>query len=370
MKAIQNTSPKSSKSRVNFSLMTLLGVLSLVALFCAALRFATGFWASVANSVTFLILGATAVWWLTSPSSDQTFWRGFQIAGWLYVLLAFSSGFNHAKLALLTVKGLSQMQFYMPFTSVDSVSIEWHGSWFPGSVLERRNQEYRIHYSGYGPEWDEWVDTTRIRVSGLNEFVEIGNAFFTLILAVLGGVLSKWLAWRDGKTMRLLFIAVTAGTIVLGCVALFVPTEMWASGLFTMVFFLLMAATVGVFAAGPSRSSFMVGFVLFGWMYFAVHFGPIASAASGPRLLTSALVSHARNWLHPSTDFTALPPAYVRNVSIGYSLQVEEPIDGFHVVAHSNLLLFAAVLGGFLGQFIAARRNDRPASDDRPTLKD
>jgi hypothetical protein len=84
MKAIQNTSPKSSKSRVNFSLMTLLGVLSLVALFCAALRFATGFWASVANSVTFFILGATAVWWLVGSDVLARFsdcWMAVCIAG-------------------------------------------------------------------------------------------------------------------------------------------------------------------------------------------------------------------------------------------------------------------------------------------------
>ncbi|HZX32271.1 MAG TPA: caspase family protein [Rhodocyclaceae bacterium] len=46
----------------------------------------------------------------------------------------------------------------------DAVDVEWHGSWYPGSVLEVKSQgRYRIHYDGYDSSWDEVVGPDRIR---------------------------------------------------------------------------------------------------------------------------------------------------------------------------------------------------------------
>ncbi|MGE5492677.1 MAG: caspase family protein [Actinomycetota bacterium] len=50
------------------------------------------------------------------------------------------------------------------FVRGDAVDIEWHGSWYPGSVLEVKQQgRYRIHYDGYDSSWDEVVGPDRIR---------------------------------------------------------------------------------------------------------------------------------------------------------------------------------------------------------------
>lgn len=51
----------------------------------------------------------------------------------------------------------------MEFAVGDPVDVEWKGSWWPASVLEIRKDKYKIHYDGYGNEWDEFVDRTRIR---------------------------------------------------------------------------------------------------------------------------------------------------------------------------------------------------------------
>jgi hypothetical protein len=45
------------------------------------------------------------------------------------------------------------------------VEVEWQGEWYPATVLEVRGARYRIHYLGYGSDWDEWVDASRLRVS-------------------------------------------------------------------------------------------------------------------------------------------------------------------------------------------------------------
>lgn len=45
----------------------------------------------------------------------------------------------------------------------DSVDVKWKGSWYPASVLSVKNGRYKIHYDGYGSNWDEWVSDDRIR---------------------------------------------------------------------------------------------------------------------------------------------------------------------------------------------------------------
>ncbi|MDD5175859.1 MAG: caspase family protein [Sterolibacterium sp.] len=51
----------------------------------------------------------------------------------------------------------------MEFVAGDPVDVEWKGSWWPASVLEIRKDKYKIHYDGYGNEWDEFVGRSRIR---------------------------------------------------------------------------------------------------------------------------------------------------------------------------------------------------------------
>ena len=45
----------------------------------------------------------------------------------------------------------------------DSVQVNWKGAWYPAKVLEANNGKYKIHYDGYGDNWDEWVGNDRIK---------------------------------------------------------------------------------------------------------------------------------------------------------------------------------------------------------------
>lgn len=50
------------------------------------------------------------------------------------------------------------------FAVGDNVDVEWKGSWYPASVMEVKPQgNYKIHYDGYGGNWDEVVGPGRIR---------------------------------------------------------------------------------------------------------------------------------------------------------------------------------------------------------------
>lgn len=44
-----------------------------------------------------------------------------------------------------------------------SLFVEWHGSWWPAHVVKRTNDGRAvIHYDGWGAEWDEAVDASRM----------------------------------------------------------------------------------------------------------------------------------------------------------------------------------------------------------------
>lgn len=45
----------------------------------------------------------------------------------------------------------------------DAVQVEWRGSWYPAKVIGVSNGKYRIHYDGYGNEWDEFVGPSRMK---------------------------------------------------------------------------------------------------------------------------------------------------------------------------------------------------------------
>lgn len=45
----------------------------------------------------------------------------------------------------------------------DPVEVEWRGSWWPATLVERRGARWLVHYDGYGKDWDEVVTLERIR---------------------------------------------------------------------------------------------------------------------------------------------------------------------------------------------------------------
>lgn len=50
-----------------------------------------------------------------------------------------------------------------PFRKGDRVQVEWRGSWWPARVVDLvGDREWRIHYEGWGAQWDENVGPSRI----------------------------------------------------------------------------------------------------------------------------------------------------------------------------------------------------------------
>lgn len=354
-----------SSTGIRFSLFSMLGILTLVAIYCAALRFSTGFWAVLANSLTFAILAVSLVWRFTAVRCDRRFWTGFQIAGWMYAALAF---YPNASSAMLANHVLSYIQVRLPYSSPDSVFIEWHGTWFPGSIVERENAQFKIHYQGYGPEWDEWIRSDRLRAGGYTEFIQTGNALLTLVVAALGGFIAKRKKWR---TSMKLYVAVGIGIVLIGMgvVSLVTLNEVWASALFTLTVALFVTATILIATSDTPRSGFLVAFAVFGWCYLLIHFGPLGNAASTPRLLSTELIAFVQNWLVPPPT-PASPPnigftgttSYISSQVYPY---VPDTTATFQMIGHSQMMLLAGLCGGLLGLVFSWQRKQASERSDQ-----
>src|SRR4029450_10757548 len=72
------------------SLAALGAVLLLVSVYLAALRQSSTWAVELALTLTIGVLAAGLLWALFSPTANRWFWLGFQLAGWGYLLLAFS----------------------------------------------------------------------------------------------------------------------------------------------------------------------------------------------------------------------------------------------------------------------------------------
>jgi sRNA-binding protein len=59
----------------------------------------------------------------------------------------------------------------------DAVLVEWRGSWYKSTILEVRGAEYKIHYTGWGAEWDEVVGPSRIKPQAASSSVTIAQSW-------------------------------------------------------------------------------------------------------------------------------------------------------------------------------------------------
>lgn len=51
----------------------------------------------------------------------------------------------------------------LPYRLGDAVQVSWKGKWYRATVIQLSQNKTKIHYDGYGNEWDEWVSGDRIR---------------------------------------------------------------------------------------------------------------------------------------------------------------------------------------------------------------
>ncbi|MBX3438933.1 MAG: caspase family protein [Planctomycetaceae bacterium] len=49
------------------------------------------------------------------------------------------------------------------------VLVKWHDGYWPAKVLQRENDQYFVHYSGYNHTWNEWVSASELKSLATNQ---------------------------------------------------------------------------------------------------------------------------------------------------------------------------------------------------------
>jgi hypothetical protein len=63
---------------------------------------------------------------------------------------------------LLTLNSICQ-----EYKTGTAVEIKWNNTWYKGSVLEIKDEKYKVHYDGWSSSWNEWVGKDRLRILGV-----------------------------------------------------------------------------------------------------------------------------------------------------------------------------------------------------------
>jgi len=360
---------------LRFSLAALVGVILLCSVYFAALRYSSILSADLALTLSVGLLAAGLLWALVGKGPDRWFWIGFQLGGWGYLLLAFST-WSQAQLGerLLTTHLAAVVHERMPLANPRDVMVEWHGHWYAAEVLRRSGGQHFIHYTGYGANWDEWVGPSRIR-GQLGPFLHICHALFTLLFALVGGTVAACLAPAERSRGWFWIVWGTGIVAVLGTSAwaMMYDSELAASAALSLLLLVLLLAAVAACAGPSSQRAFALGFAILGCGYFFLHYAPGVENSVGPKLLSTRLLQWVYEWQHPAqvtstnagwaiSGTTAYPPTgftgfYPTNTAYVNSQQT----NSWMVAGHSLLAILVSLAGGFAALWMSRRAANRQA---------
>jgi hypothetical protein len=186
-------------SHFRYSIASLLGLVLFVAVAFAALRQADDLWDSAVFSLTVGLFLASVLHTVHRTGRRRAFWLGFAVVGWAYLIARLVPPVESR---LLTTKGLAYLDSKIPGRDPTlRLAVRWRNS---GNV---------VSFSPDGRVWGEtdrqtiriWNATTGRLLSGPSatseDFVRIGHSLLALVLAFVGGQLSRWLfdRERDGQ---------------------------------------------------------------------------------------------------------------------------------------------------------------------------
>ena len=187
-------------SHFRFSLLGLAGLVTLIALGCASLAYASAWLSGVAWSATFLLLAfATLAAVLRSPP-HRSWWIGFALFGWMNILtvvgpLAGLSAWlqvdrllERAASTMPRATVTTTTAAMDPFQSAFAGGMGMPGAAMPGAAMP-----------GTGPPgMGAATNTVQILDTGyIFAFVRTSQALLTLLLACLGGFAAKLIHERN-----------------------------------------------------------------------------------------------------------------------------------------------------------------------------
>jgi hypothetical protein len=206
-------------TRFRFSIASLLGLVVFIAIAVAALRAAAGGWDSALFSTVVAMLLISVLLAVHRRDQRRAFWVGFALFGWVYLA---ASMVTQIEARLVTTKALSYLDSTRLMTRpAGAAYFDYDGDGWLDLRVANTNalylnagngtfQDVTLNSgviansgqpSGNGKPWSSPFMTWKFLTgpTGTSEnFIRIGHSLTALVLAFLGGHLSRYLYVRNG----------------------------------------------------------------------------------------------------------------------------------------------------------------------------
>ncbi len=174
----QTTRAKSSAvgSSWQFSVFGLLVLVAFVSVACAAMVYASLWWASICLTCAVIAQLVAVLAVVYRHGSARAFWVGFALLGWGYLLLTFAPGLDrHIGQRLVTTKLLAFLQPKLQRTPIYGNASEL--ALYPGKDPLMTVTETGTYYAP-APQWDH--------------FQQAGHSLMAILIGFLGGLLARY----------------------------------------------------------------------------------------------------------------------------------------------------------------------------------
>ncbi len=306
---------------VRFPIAGLMLAVLVVALGMAALRNASEVWAGATFLLTCAVLCLAVVGVVCREEAERSWWLGFALFGWGYLVLAFWSSLELPTMALLDACG-----------SWFGVKVKFSGGMggMGGGMMS----------AGIGP--GGWIGP------GDQPIRQIAQCLWALVAALLGGIAGRifiggaperhekrdlpieaaapaprgWRPWLACVGLSCALI------LLLGLFGSRKAPGFWAGATFLLTCGLLGLAVLGAASGDGKRRQICLGAALFGVGYMALAFGRFENWGASPGLPTEHLLYTLRQWFPPvASGFPARSDATAAaNARILQALEAQVPM--------------------------------------------
>jgi hypothetical protein len=120
----------------------------------------------ILSGVLLVLAAATLRWWMSKPDDSARTTTIVEPESPRIATSQRSAVRLQPAARSVSTRAASARTPTQPFSPTQQrLFVEWKGIWYAAEILASTADSHYIRYSGYGPEWDEWVTPERMRYS-------------------------------------------------------------------------------------------------------------------------------------------------------------------------------------------------------------
>lgn len=191
-----------------FSMAAMMAIVAVIALGLAGMVSASSFWTASAATVTLALLLAAVLTASLLKGTDRTFWAGFALFGWTYLLLVnwdwVGGQFGHDLTAGLSDVAEAIFPDVSPPRSTLTPQAMVLQQVYPNTGMEpdQRGSVPTPSGASTGLTQFQYLDLVRQRQTKIGNFVQIGRMCLSLLFALGGGFIGHSIADRRESRSR------------------------------------------------------------------------------------------------------------------------------------------------------------------------